>query len=79
MRFGAINKKNLGEKTSELDLFGYIGTGPSLFAAFCLRSVLMPLALTVIAYLFRNLAAVVGSGSDQFCPDRLGIPVSQIG
>ena len=59
-RFGAINKKTWGKKTSELDLFGYMGIGPSVFAAFCLRSVLMLLALTVIAYLFRNLASVVG-------------------
>ena len=39
VRFGAINKKTWGKKTSELDLFGYIGMSPSVFAAVYLRSV----------------------------------------
>ena len=133
---------------SELDIFGFIGINRSVFATFFLCGVLMPLAVVVIAYLFRNFptvvrggamvstligvvmltffsmssqnalfmmltmlsemagngsevatdfltsavcrlgdhqstwlddGAVVGAGSDQPCPDRLCIPVSQMG
>ena len=37
MRFGATNnKKHLGEKMSELDVFGFIGTNRSIFSTFFL-------------------------------------------
>jgi hypothetical protein len=130
---------------SELDMFGFIGMNRSVFATFFLCGVLMPLAVVITAYLFRNFptvarggvmvstligvvmltffsmssqnalfmmltmlserfrsrnglpdlgrhadwgdyqstwlddGAVVGTGSDQPCPDRLCVPVSQMG
>ena len=63
LRFGAINKKIWGKKMSELDLFGFIGMNRSVFATFFLCGVLMPLAVVVIAYLFRNFPTVVRSGA----------------
>ena len=48
---------------SELDLFGFIGMNRSVFATLFLCGVLMPLAVVVIAYLFRNFPTVVRSGA----------------
>ena len=48
---------------SELDIFGFIGMNRSVFAVFFLCGVLMPLAIVVIAYLFRNFPTVVRSGA----------------
>jgi hypothetical protein len=63
MRFSAISKKTWGKKMSELDLFGLIGMNRSVFATFFLCGVLMPLAVVVIAYLFRNFPTIVRSGA----------------
>ena len=64
MRFGATNnKKHLGEKMSELDVFGFIGTNRSIFSTFFLCGVLMPLSVVVVAYLFRNFSTVVRGGA----------------
>ena len=64
MRFGATNNKNhLGEKMSELDVFGFIGTNRSIFSTFFLCGVLMPLSVVVVAYLFRNFSTVVRGGA----------------
>ena len=48
---------------SELDLFGFIGMNRAGFATFFLCGVLMPLAVVIIAYLFRNFPTVVRSGA----------------
>ena len=56
-------QKNLGEKMSELDLFGFIGLNRSVFATFFLCGILMPLTVVVIAYLFRNFPTIVRSGA----------------
>ena len=62
-RFGAINKKTWGKKMSELDMFGFIGMNRSVFATFFLCGVLMPLAVVITAYLFRNFPTVVRGGA----------------
>ena len=48
---------------SELDVFGFIGTNRSVFATFFLCGVLMPLAVVIIAYLFRNFSTVIRGGA----------------
>ena len=48
---------------SELDVFGFIGTNRSIFATFFLCGVLMPLAVVIIAYLFRNFSMVIRGGA----------------
>ena len=48
---------------SELDVFGFIGTNRSIFATFFLCGVLMPLAVVIIAYLFRNFSTVIRGGA----------------
>ena len=48
---------------SELDVFGFIGMNRSIFATFFLCGVLMPLAVVVVAYLFRNFPNLVRSGA----------------
>ena len=48
---------------SELDIFGFIGMNRSVFATFFLCGVLMPLAVVVIAYLFRNFPTAVRGGA----------------
>ena len=48
---------------SELDIFGFIGINRSVFATFFLCGVLMPLAVVVIAYLFRNFPTAVRCGA----------------
>ena len=48
---------------SELDMFGFIGMNRSVFATFFLCGVLMPLAVVIIAYLFRNFPTVVRGGA----------------
>ena len=64
MRFSATNnKQHLGEKMSELDVFGFIGTNRSIFSTFFLCGVLMPLSVVVVAYLFRNFSTVVRGGA----------------
>ena len=63
-RESAINKKNTwGIKMSEIDIFGFIGMNRSVFATFFLCGVLMPLAVVIIAYLFRNFPTVVRAGA----------------
>jgi len=44
---------------SELDVFGFIGMNRSIFATLFLCGVLMPLAVVIIAYLFRNFSTVI--------------------
>ena len=44
---------------SELDVFGFIGMNRSVFATLFLCGVLMPLAVVIIAYLFRNFSTVI--------------------
>ena len=44
---------------SELDVFGFIGMNRSIFATLFLCGVLMPLAVVIVAYLFRNFSTVV--------------------
>ena len=44
---------------SELDVFGFIGMNRSIFSTLFLCGVLMPLAVVVVAYLFRHLPGVV--------------------
>ena len=44
---------------SELDIFGFIGINRSVFATFFLCGVLMPLAVVIIAYLFRNFSTTI--------------------
>ena len=59
-RIGAINKsKLLGEPMSELDVFGFIGMNRSVFSTLFLCGVLMPLAVVVVAYLFRHFSGVI--------------------
>ena len=48
---------------SELDVFGFIGMNRSIFATLFLCGVLMPLAVVIIAYLFRNFSAVIRGGA----------------
>ena len=48
---------------SELDIFGFIGINRSVFATFFLCGVLMPLAVGIIAYLFRNFSTVIRGGA----------------
>ena len=48
---------------SELDVFGFIGMNRSVFATLFLCGVLMPLAVVIIAYLFRNLSTVIRGGA----------------
>ncbi|GIR82505.1 MAG: hypothetical protein CM15mP84_02530 [Cellvibrionales bacterium] len=48
---------------SEIDIFGFIGMNRSVFATFFLCGVLMPLAVVIIAYLFRNFPTVVRAGA----------------
>ena len=64
MRESAANNKNTwGIKMSEIDIFGFIGMNRSVFATFFLCGVLMPLAVIIIAYLFRNFPTVVRAGA----------------
>ena len=44
---------------SELDVFGFIGMNRSIFSTLFLCGVLMPLAVVVVAYLFRHFPAVM--------------------
>ena len=48
---------------SELDVFGFIGMNRSIFATLFLCGVLMPLAVVIIAYLFRNFSTVIRGGA----------------
>ena len=48
---------------SELDVFGFIGMNRSVFATLFLCGVLMPLAVVIIAYLFRNFSTVIRGGA----------------
>ena len=48
---------------SELDVFGFIGTNRSVFDTLFLCGVLMPLAVVIIAYLFRNFSTVIRGGA----------------
>ena len=60
LRFGAITEsKLLGEPMSELDVFGFIGMNRSIFSTLFLCGVLMPLAVVVVAYLFRHFPGVI--------------------
>ena len=44
---------------SELDVFGFIGMNRSIFSTLFLCGVLMPLAVVVVAYLFRHFPGVI--------------------
>ena len=44
---------------SELDVFGFIGMNRSIFSTLFLCGVLMPLAVVVVAYLFRHFPGVM--------------------
>ena len=44
---------------SEVEIFGMIGTNRAIFSTFFLCGVLMPLAVVIIAYLFRNFSSSV--------------------
>ncbi|MDG1000224.1 MAG: hypothetical protein P8P17_05605 [Pseudomonadales bacterium] len=44
---------------SEVEIFGMIGTNRAIFSTFFLCGVLMPLAVVIIAYLFRNFSSAV--------------------
>ena len=44
---------------SEVEIFGMIGTNRAIFSTFLLCGVLMPLAVVIIAYLFRNFSSAV--------------------
>jgi hypothetical protein len=60
LRFGAITEsKLLGEPMSELDVFGFIGMNRSIFSTLFLCGVLMPLAVVVVAYLFRHFPGMI--------------------
>ena len=48
---------------SELDVFGFIGMNRSIFATLFLCGVLMPLAVVIVAYLFRNFSSVIRGGA----------------
>ena len=48
---------------SELDVFGFIGMNRSIFSTLFLCGVLMPLAVVIIAYLFRNFSTVIRGGA----------------
>ena len=48
---------------SELDVFGFIGMNRSVFATLFLCGVLMPLAVVIIAYLFRNFSTAIRGGA----------------
>jgi hypothetical protein len=63
-RFGALTNNNTwGKKMSELDVFGFIGMNRSIFATLFLCGVLMPLAVVIVAYLFRNFSSVIRGGA----------------
>jgi hypothetical protein len=44
---------------SEVEIFGMIGANRAVFSTFFLGGVLMPLAVVIIAYLFRNFSSAV--------------------
>ncbi len=44
---------------SEVEIFGMIGMNRAVFSTFFLGGVLMPLAVVIIAYLFRNFSSAV--------------------
>ena len=44
---------------TELDVFGFIGMNRSIFSTLFLCGVLMPLAVVVVAYLFRHFPSVI--------------------
>jgi len=44
---------------SELDVFGFIGMNRSIFSTLFLCGVLMPLAVVIVAYLFRHFSGVI--------------------
>jgi len=44
---------------SEVEIFGMIGMNRAVFSTFFLGGVLMPLAIVIIAYLFRNFSSAV--------------------
>jgi hypothetical protein len=44
---------------SELDVFGFIGVNRSVFSTLFLCSVLMPLSVVIVAYLFRNFSTTI--------------------
>ena len=44
---------------SEIEIFGMIGANRAVFSTFFLCGVLMPLAVVVIAYLFRNFSSTI--------------------
>lgn len=44
---------------SEVEIFGMIGKNRAIFSTFFLCGVLMPLAVVIIAYLFRNFSSAV--------------------
>ena len=44
---------------SELDVFGFIGMNRSIFSTLFLCGVLMPLAVVIVAYLFRHFPGVI--------------------
>ena len=44
---------------SEVEIFGMIGTNRAIFSTFFLCGVLMPLAVVIIAYLFRKFSSAV--------------------
>ena len=44
---------------TELDVFGFIGMNRSIFSTLFLCGVLMPLAVVVVAYLFRHFPGVI--------------------
>ena len=56
---------------SELDVFGFIGMNRSIFATLFLCGVLMPLAVVIIAYLFRNFSTVIRGGA--MVPALIGV------
>ena len=44
---------------SEVEIFGMIGANRAVFSTFFLGGVLMPLAVVIIAYLFRNFSSAI--------------------
>ena len=44
---------------SEVEIFGMLGANRAVFSTFFLGGVLMPLAVVIIAYLFRNFSSAV--------------------